>query len=455
MAGLRLWLTLALVLAVSPARAELALGPCPDADMPPEASCGALASPDGAAIDIVVLPAEGGADDASPLVVVAGDPGAPLAQWAAPVAANLEAVRAARDLVLVGRWTDDDCALYPAAEALFGALLPVAAVRACAGLSARPLSPVELELVREGFGLDRLDLFADGPATRLALAYAAGYPGRLRTLALRGAWPADHVPTLAFAVQAQRAFDQLFVRCARDGPCRKAFDDVKHDFTTVLARLRETPGEVTVTEPATAASVTVPFGADAFAIGLRLALDDPETYARVPAAIAAAATGDLGPAAALVIVTRDRFDALAMGAHLAARCAEDGAALAAADLAAETRLTYVGADFAAAYREACAARPVEAIVPLAPEESEVPALFLSGEVDPWAVPSLAERAMAGFADARHVVFAGPAHGTPEAEECVAALLAAFVEAGTTEDLDAGCAKATRLPAFFVPEKGEP
>ncbi len=84
-----------------------------------------------------------------------------------------------------------------------------------------------------------------------------------------------------------------------------------------------------------------------------------------------------------------------------------------------------------------------------------PVLLLSGDVDPTAAPDRADPLLAGLEEARHVVLGGPAHGTPDSEACVGALLAGFIEAGTAKRLDARCAGQLRLPDFFVPEAAQP
>lgn len=446
---------------------------CGRADLPTRALCGTVDVPYGpdpgddrtTRIEVVRLPATE-ATGATPLVVIAGDPGSALDRWVGGLAATFDGVGATRDVIFVGaRGTGaggKDCPLYPSLEAMFGDLLPASAIAACQADGDRSgttsaLAVADLDAVRVALGIERIDLFADGPATRVALAYAAGNEDRVRALALRGAWPPDFNPTLAFAAAAQRAFDQLFVRCARNGPCRKAFDDVKRDFTRGLARLRKEPGSVIVTDPEMGHDATVTLGDDTFGTGLRLALDDPETYGRVPAAIAATAAGDLGPAAALILVVRQRLDDLDLGAHLDARCVEDGPDLATTDLVDATKLTYLGDGWARAYRDACAlwAPAVAAPVEAPAIDLDMPTLLIAGEIDPWAVPAMSEAMLPGLANGRLVVLKGPAHGTEEAEACVGSLVAEFVATGSADGLDIACAQAAPALDFFIPDVTEP
>jgi hypothetical protein len=78
----------------------------------------------------------------------------------------------------------------------------------------------------------------------------------------------------------------------------------------------------------------------------------------------------------------------------------------------------------------------------------VPALVLSGELDPVTPPANGARTAQEFRDSLHIVAAGQGHGQL-ATGCMPRLMAQFIEAGTTRHLDASCAKAIVGLPFFL------
>ncbi|MEX2649665.1 MAG: alpha/beta fold hydrolase [Alphaproteobacteria bacterium] len=470
------WAGLAAGLAVAAGgapRAE-ALGPCPDAGLPAGARCATVSVPvdrddpaKGAiALDIVRLPATEPAGAVEPLFIIAPGPGVPVAGQAAGAAERFAAVAQGRDLVLVERrgtgGSRFDCPLYPTVEAMFGDLFPVAVVEMCratAGLDPAHYGLAalveDLESARAALGVERMSLWAEGLGARLALAYARAHPDRVRAIGLRGPVPIDVNLPLWLASAGQKAFDRLFVRCQRDAACRAGFPDLKRMLTSTLRALAEAPATATITDP-DAGETDVVVTRDAFVTGLQAMTWHPVSFAEAPSVIAAAASGDFGPAASVILAMRRGFDGLALGAYLSELCAEDGPALVGVDPAQATRLTYVGDAWASAYQQACAAWPVPALAEdlAAPVESDTPTLVLSGEFDAGAPPDLGEHALATLAHGTHVVFKGPVQGTPEAEACVDAILAAFYDAGTADGLDATCAASVPVPGFVVPEPAE-
>jgi pimeloyl-ACP methyl ester carboxylesterase len=87
-----------------------------------------------------------------------------------------------------------------------------------------------------------------------------------------------------------------------------------------------------------------------------------------------------------------------------------------------------------------------------PLVSSVPALVLSGEVDPVTPASNGERVAKGFRDVKHVVLQGQGHGQL-AVGCAPRVIAAFLDAGTTRDLDVRCLDLARPEPFFVDAAG--
>ncbi len=446
-----------------PAEPGPALVPCTLPDLPAAVECGTLpvfedrAAGTGRriALNIVRFPARNGSPGAEPLFLIAGGPGAAASAMAPIVPIRFGRIWQDRDIVLVdqrgtGGSNRLDCELFPTVSSYFGELFPPAMVEDCRDrLSARadlrlyttPIAVDDLNDVRAALGYGRIHLYGSSYGTAAALAYLRRHPETVRTVTLESVVPLDENPLLQFAAAGRRALELLFARCAVDAECRHAYPDLARDFRAVLGRLEDAPARAVVRDPATGGPVAVSLGRDAFVTGLQLALFDPRAFDEIPGVIAAAARGEFGPAAETVIAGRGLYEHVSIGMHLSVRCSEDapGIALAAADPAAAAG--FVGDAWLRAYRQACAVWPRGTLPPgyHRPVASDVPALLLSGELDPATPPATGDRVARHLSNARHVVLAGASHWSGEAAGCAAALIASFVAAGTVEGLDTDCA----------------
>jgi len=88
----------------------------------------------------------------------------------------------------------------------------------------------------------------------------------------------------------------------------------------------------------------------------------------------------------------------------------------------------------------------------APLNSRVPALVLSGELDPVTPPANGAAVAKEFSDSLHIVVAGQGHGQL-ATGCVPRLMAQFIDAGTTRTIDASCTKGIVGLPFFLDYSG--
>ena len=88
----------------------------------------------------------------------------------------------------------------------------------------------DLDAVRAALGYRQLDVIGSSYGATAAQIYLKLHPSSVRTLILSGATAID-VPFFArFAVNAQRALDQLAKLCASDPDCREAFPGWERQF---------------------------------------------------------------------------------------------------------------------------------------------------------------------------------------------------------------------------------
>ena len=83
-----------------------------------------------------------------------------------------------------------------------------------------------------------------------------------------------------------------------------------------------------------------------------------------------------------------------------------------------------------------------------PVRSDVPVLLLSGERDPVTPPHYADQAAETFSDSLHLVARGQAHSVMR-HRCVQEVIARFVAAGATTELDTACIEDIEAAPFFT------
>ena len=88
----------------------------------------------------------------------------------------------------------------------------------------------DLDAVRAALGYRQLDVIGSSYGATAAQVYLKLHPSSVRTLILSGA-NRDRRPFFdRYAVNAQRALDQLAKLCASDSACRKAFPGWERQF---------------------------------------------------------------------------------------------------------------------------------------------------------------------------------------------------------------------------------
>jgi hypothetical protein len=80
--------------------------------------------------------------------------------------------------------------------------------------------------------------------------------------------------------------------------------------------------------------------------------------------------------------------------------------------------------------------------------SAVPALVLSGDLDPVTPPTWGQSAADHLSNSRHIVAPATGHGVI-ATGCGLRLIREFIIAGRADGLDISCIGSLRRPAFFL------
>lgn len=458
--------------------ARLELTPCRVSDLhglrSVAARCGRLAvaenpaEPDGRRIElaVAVVPAIATRAAPDPLFLLAGGPG----QGArSAYVGHLDAfagVRRERDLVLVDqRGTGDSSRLdcdFPEESWEAGDLPPdeqARLAREClAQLPGQPayyttsVAVRDLDAVRAALGYERINLFGASYGTRVAQHYARRFPERVRTLTLDSVVHPQLVLGPAIALDAQRALDAIFARCAAAAACAQRFPDPGGQFRALLARLRRAPVPLRLPDPTTGAERSIEVGPGHLVVMARMLSYSAFGAALLPLVIdEAQARGNLVPLAAQALLIASQLEgAFALGMHNSVVCSEDAPRFAGVVERAALEQSYLGTALHDGLLALCAAWPRGPVDPdlHAPLRADVPALLLSGEADPVTPPAYAAAAAAGFPRHRHLVLAGQGHGQI-GSACIQRLLRQFIAAGDVAGLDTACADGVRALPFFL------
>lgn len=470
-------------LALAPAAAQApAFEPRPCPRSMADARCGTVTVPENRdapgrmlALNVVVLPARSAASARQAIVFFAGGPGQAATQIAPYVAPTYDALRDTRDLLFVdqrgtGGSAPLQCALRDTAnpQSYLGDYLPADAVARCRDELSRVADLTrygtrelahDTEAVRAALGYERLDLNGVSYGSRAALAYLRLYPSRVRSAVLRGLVPPEFRQPDAFGRDLDAALEGLFAECAADAPCRARYPDPAGELRAVADRLAEAPATLDIADPESGARIRVTLTREVFVEMIRRMLYDPLPARSVPYAIRRAHRGDYRTLAVAALQDRRLFARAAWwGLHLSITCSEDLPFIDQAAAAAENGRRLSGDYRLRQYAQACSGWPtfVHPEEDRRPFRSQVPALLISGALDPVTPPRWGEAAAAIFSDGLHLVVPYAAHSTVGLENsgCVDALVIQFYRQGSARGLDTSCLRGIRPPPF-TPGSGTP
>jgi pimeloyl-ACP methyl ester carboxylesterase len=157
---------------------------------------------------------------------------------------------------------------------------------------------------------------------------------------------------------------------------------------------------------------------------------------------------------ALAMINSGLADNMALGMQLSVVCAEDFPRITPEDIAEQSKATIFRGHLMHARMKACEFWP-KGTVPAnyyEPVQSSVPALVLSGELDPVTPPGWGEIAAKTLPNSKHFVAPGTGHGVL-GTACGMRIIQQFIEQASVEGLDASCLKLLKRPPFFLTPAG--
>lgn len=442
-----------------------------------KARCGTFARPLNPAdpeaghleLRVAVVPALNLNPEPDPVVPLAGGPGQGAVQFYAAFYPAFEAVRRDRDILLLdqrgtGSSARMDCPVDDDIVAgQYSDEQTLEFTAACLGqlphdprFFTTSIAVTDLEALRAALGYPALNLVGTSYGTRVAQHFARRYPGSTRTLVLDGVVPPQLPLGPEIATEAQRALDDILLRCSRDTACNERFPEIGLDFASLRARLTAAPVAVTLPDPTSGRLESIAFGRNELAAAIRLLAYQPRSIAILPLLIHEAANHNFIPLAAQFQLTVTSIsDSLSLGMHNAVVCSEDlpfidrnGIDFAALDA------SYIGALQLEALEAICSIWPRGPIdddfaLPLA---TDIPVLLLSGGADPITPPRYAELAAVALGNARHLIGENQGHGQL-GTDCMPGIVAEFVAAADPAALDVQCMDDAFVMPFFLDFSG--
>lgn len=462
--------------------AQVALAPCAIQGVPGQARCAThqvwedRGARTGRRIDlsIIVLPALEPDPRPDPLFLLQGGPGdAPSfnARFYSRVFAD---IRKTRDLVLVDlRGTGRSAPLFcpelskPGRNGIYDAdLLSSAAVRECRTRLEKTsdlrfytteIVVDDLEEVRQALGYGPINVYGTSYGSRVAQVYMRRHPKGLRAVAMKGIVPASMAMPETHARAGEEAWRTLVARCEKQPACHDAYPTLDADFRRLLSRLDQAPP--TLTAPATAdrPAATVRVTRGLFAEAFRNVLYTPEGAARAPSQVRQFVEGDDRALSETALSGRTVLggERLAAGFFLSVTCTEDVPFL--SNRADAMAIGTFGGNYRLEQQRAACKQWTRGTVSAAhrqPTKSAIPALLISGELDPVTPPSGGEAVLRGLSSARHVVIPNNGHPIGNAEACIGRMIGQFLDRGSVDGLDQRCAAENPAVPFLLPGKGQ-
>ena len=267
----------------------------------------------------------------------------------------------------------------------------------------------DLNDIRSALGYPKLVLDGGSYGTFFSLIYMRRHPESVESAVLNGVAPPGFQPLPGEPMGAQRALDDLIVKCKHDATCNAHFPNFALQFNALIARLDKGPMPVTLVLKKGAKPITVRLSKDVFVDQMRHVLYDPGAAAAIPFVVDRAVRGNTEPLATLInLVAVGLNEDLTNGAWFSYTCAEMIPFLDQGAVDAAAAHSFTGDLRIEAQRKGCALWNVPAM-PASfndPVRSDAPVLMISGSDDPATPPKYGAAAAKYLPNAKNRAGAG-------------------------------------------------
>jgi pimeloyl-ACP methyl ester carboxylesterase len=288
--------------------------------------------------------------------------------------------------------------------------------------------------------------------SRVAQHFLRRFPDSTRSVILDGVVPPAVALGPIIAIEAQKALDSIFERCANSHACHARFPELRDEFSRLREQLVRRPVLLELPNPTTGILQQTTFGDDELAGSIRLLSYHPNSVALIPLLVHEAANGNYAPLASQFLMISETIgDALSIGMHNAVVCTEDLPFVDKEAIGREAlEHTYIGAVQSDALDAICSVWP-RGIMDAdfkTPVVSDVPVLLLSGEADPITPPYFADQVAATLGNVRHLTGARQGHGQV-LRGCMPDIIGRFIATASIVALREECfARVFAMPFFL-------
>ncbi|WP_057830288.1 alpha/beta hydrolase [Colwellia sp. TT2012] len=444
---------------------KLTLENCHLGEIRSQVKCGKLQVPENyqkpqgrqISVNFSILPAINNSEDKIPLMFLAGGPGQGAVELSANVFRDFNEIRKSRDIILVDqRGTGESSPLQCQDNVGINPYTSLVEdftneeVKDClAQLTADDKLDLaqftsenavrDFDAVRAALGHEKINIYGGSYGTRTALVYMRLFPQSLNSVVLDSVAPVE-VPIGLFGQSTARSFKLLLDNCQKDKACQQAYPNLAQEFKSVVAKLAQSPANVTISHPRLGTATEFIINDSKFISTLRLQLYSLMGRSLVPLIIHQASLGDFKPLAGLIAQTdTEKGMGIYIGLHLNIICNEDMPRMSVQMLKDDANNDFSKDLSSKIMQNACAVWPRYPVNDdfYMPVTANIPTLILSGELDPVTPPSNGEKSAATLPNSHHIVAKNTAH-IVASTKCAVGIVNEFLTSLTPKALDESC-----------------
>lgn len=314
---------------------------------------------------------------------------------------------------------------------------------------------MDIEELRRLLDIEQWNIYGTSYGANVALVVAQRFPRSVRSLILDSFQPPDARFFDDYTQTVGTAFEQLFEQCQSDKDCARDYPDLKKVLVKLVEQADAKPLHLVVAHPYSLEPFPVVLSGTGLLSLIRSALYNEEDIAGLPEVIYALSRGSMDLLAPLVREgLRDDLDqSYSDGVHLSTNCREEvpfndmqGAMRQANNHPYARDMMLSVLEY---YQSVCQLWEVmpAAVESIQPAKIEVPALILSGSLDPVTPAKWSAQSQGRFNPLYRHEFVGVSHDVIAATYCAAIVAAYFLEDPKHDPLGHSCLKEDRRIRF--------
>jgi pimeloyl-ACP methyl ester carboxylesterase len=415
-------------------------------------------------VTAVIIPALGAESDPDPIVILAGGPGQAASDFGSFATKLFSKAHKNKDIILfdvrgtglstplICPKTSQEDALETSEEKqaeLLGECLRSFEVDVRHFTSYDQIQ--DMEDFRKRMGYSQFNFWGGSFGTRMAQHYIQFYPKNVRSAIMDGAISTATNLIESFPVSEDYALNILFENCEKNTRCQAKFPNFRTDFAKLNTEFSGKNIEIEFTDPVTWVSHKLKTSGAIFTNVIRGPLYNEKMQSMLPFVVDQALNSkNYDPLVALVTGFSSSTDGMAMGSMLSVLCAEDVPNVNERVLAKRNENSITGGAAAKAFLKSCKEWPVKKIPAemTAETKSDVPALIISGRLDPVTPPALGQIVADNFTNSKHIIVKHNAH-ISSFYACMPKILNEFIENLKTKEIDVSCLNYKRATPFAV------